>query len=210
MEKILLIVTGPPGSGKTSFSSRLCAHYPHLQMVSYDAVKEEFFDQFGFDSAEEKLCLNERSLQEFYVRLGHQMEHQRPLLIEYPFCLKHRSALDSLLRKYEYQAVTILLMGDLRVLYERGVRRDRSFSRHPGHLLNAYHHGGCQRPCDFVPAMSYEQFADLCREKDYDIRLGTTIQVDVTDIQDLDYDAVFSRLDPLLSASSSQTIAASR
>ena len=42
MKNILLIVTGCPGSGKTSFSSKLCAHYPALSLVSYDAVKEEF------------------------------------------------------------------------------------------------------------------------------------------------------------------------
>lgn len=197
MTKILLIVTGPPGSGKSSFSARLCAHYPDLRLFAYDAVKEEFFDRFGFGGAEEKRRLNERSLREFYRRLGRRMERQELLLIEYPFCRKHRAALEHLAEKYGYQAVTVLLTGELRALYDRGVRRDRERGRHPGHLLNTYH-SGARVPDNPSPDMSYEEFAALCREKDYDIRLGTTLRVDVTDIQNLDYDAVFASLDPLL------------
>ena len=46
--------------------------------------------------------------------------------------------------------------------------------------------------------MSYEQFVSFCKEKDYDIRLGHTLSVDVTSIQALDYGQIFSQLDRLL------------
>ena len=148
MKNILLIVTGCPGSGKTSFSSKLCAHYPALSLVSYDAVKEEFFDRYGFRSAAEKEQLNRWSLQEFYARLDRRMDTGEALLIEYPFCRKHRADLEALLLRHRYAAVTILLTGDMHVLYERGLRRDRSAARHPGHLLNAYRPGaGSGGPC---------------------------------------------------------------
>ncbi len=198
MKNILLIVTGCPGSGKTSFSSKLCAHYPALSLVSYDAVKEEFFDRYGFRSAAEKEQLNRWSLQEFYARLDRRMDTGEALLIEYPFCRKHRADLEALLLRHRYAAVTILLTGDMHVLYERGLRRDRSAARHPGHLLNAYRPGAAPEAAAPVPSMSYEQFVSFCKEKDYDIRLGHTLSVDVTSIQALDYGQIFSQLDRLL------------
>lgn len=46
--------------------------------------------------------------------------------------------------------------------------------------------------------MTQEEFGAMCREKDYNIALGETISVDVTDLHDLDYAPVFARLDQLL------------
>lgn len=200
MTKILIIVTGCPGSGKSTFAAQLSRRYPQLTAVSYDGVKEEFFDRYGFDNAKEKDELNARSLQEFYCRLDRLMNGGTPLLIEYPFCRKHRPALEQLLLRHGYHGVTILLTGDMQVLYQRGMERDHAAGRHPGHLLNTYHKGMPLPPVLAAESMEFPQFLDQCREKDYNIALGETISVDVTDLQHPNYAPVFTRLDQLLSA----------
>lgn len=200
MERLLVIVTGCPGSGKSTFAARLCRRYPTLTLLSYDGVKEEFFDRYGFASLEERDALNVRSLAEFYRRMDEQMDKGCPLLIEYPFCRKHRPALEQQLLRHDYRAVTLLLTGELPVLYARWVGRDQHMGRHLGHLVDAYHKGMSAPVLPPQPTMTLEQFGAMCREKDYNIALGETISVDVTDLHAPDYGPAFARLDQLLGA----------
>ena len=68
----------------------------------------------------------------------------------------------------------------------RGIHRDDSKRRHLGHLLNRYHLGVLPEPGDWIQAMEFEEYVRMCREKDYDICLGETLRVDVTDIGAVD------------------------
>lgn len=186
MKKYMIIVTGCPGCGKTSLAGQICRFFPEMEQISYDAIKEQYFDRYGFDNASEKARLNERSLESFYRILDDAMAKGRMLLIEYPFCKKHAGALRQLAEKRGYSMLTILLTGDMRTLYLRGIHRDDSKRRHLGHLLNRYHLGVLPEPGDWIQAMEFEEYVRMCREKDYDIRLGETIRVDVTDIGAVD------------------------
>lgn len=82
--------------------------------------------------------------------------------------------------------ITVLLTGDMKTLYMRGIRRDDHDKRHPGHLLNRYHRGQPVSKEDWIQIMPFDEYVRMCREKDYDIRLGRTLTVDVTDIDAVD------------------------
>lgn len=48
--------------------------------------------------------------------------------------------------------------------------------------------------------MSFDEYVRMCREKDYDIRLGKTIAVDVTDVSSVDIEKVCSEIETALRA----------
>ena len=193
--KNLLIVTGGPGTGKSTIAAHLAASFPWFTALSYDEIKEKEWDRFGFDNAEEKARLNAFSLEEFYLCLQKLMWEGKDILIEYPFNHRHRDRLWQLTHTYGYNCVTVLLEADWRVIYDRFARRAGQHSaagkraegpgaaRHPGHQTNHYHieeNALSTAPsCDAVP--SFEVFLDDVNAKIYDIRLGHTVRVDVTD-----------------------------
>ncbi len=198
MKKNLIIVTGCPGCGKSSLSGRICRRFPELELISYDVIKEKYFDRYGFDSASDKTRLNDRSLMEFYRILDGRMKTEKNILIEYPFCRKHADKLHQLAARHGYSMITILLTGDMKTLYLRGLRRDDHDKRHPGHLLNRYHRGQSAAKEDWMAIMTFDEYVRMCREKDYDIRLGRTITVDVTDIDAVDTEKICDEIEMAL------------
>lgn len=46
--------------------------------------------------------------------------------------------------------------------------------------------------------MPFEAYARMCREKDYNIRLGRTITVDVTDIRSVDIEKICDDIETAL------------
>ncbi len=195
--KTLLIVTGGPGTGKSYAARAIREGIDGLTLLSYDAIKEKEWDRFGFDDREQKLRVTAFCLEEFYLSLQHLMYLGKTILIEYPFNYAHRPELSRLIDAYDYRAVTVLLYGDWRVIYDRGISRDnaQASQRHPGHLTNRYHIEEAEGTLiQKDAALSYEEFrADIDR-KNYDIDLGRTIRVDVTDLARVDLTAVVEKI----------------
>ena len=194
--KTLIIVTGGPGTGKSYAARQLENEIENLTVLSYDSIKEQEWDRFGFDNAAQKSRLNQFCLEEFYLILQKMMWEEKTILIEYPFNHRHKDALAALIDQYHYQAITLYLYGDWKVIYERGLTRDKKDSRHPGHLTYNYHIEKAVKPEDIIPdaVLTYEQFrADIDR-KIYDIRLGSTIPVDVTDFALVDFENIFDEI----------------
>lgn len=195
-EKTLIIVTGGPGTGKSYAAGKLAEEIQPLQILSYDSVKEAAWDRFGFDNAAQKKRLNQFCLEEFYLMLQKMMWEGKTILIEYPFNHRHKDALAELIDQYQYRAITLYLYGDWKVIYERGLNRDKKGNRHPGHLTNHYHIEQAVSSEDIIPdaVLTYEQFrADIDR-KIYDIRLGTTIPVDVTYFSKVKFEDIFAKI----------------
>lgn len=195
-KKTLIIVTGGPGTGKSYAAQQIQSAFPELELLSYDSVKEQVWDRFGFDNAAQKKRLDRFSLEEFYLTLQKMMWEEKTILIEYPFNHRHKDALAELIDQYHYQAITLYLYGNWKVIYKRGLNRDKKDSRHPGHLTNTYHKELAVHPKDIIPdaVLTYEQFrADIDR-KIYDIRLGTTIPVDVTDFSKVNFTEILAKI----------------
>lgn len=195
-EKTLIIVTGGPGTGKSYAAAKIRESIEGLTVLSYDAIKEKNFDLYGFDNAQQKEELNAFSLEEFYLCLKKAMWESKTILIEYPFYQRHKPRLQALIQEYSYNAVTVYLYADWKTVYNRGASRDNDGTRHPGHLTNRYH-VETYRPTDPIKtdaSLTYEEFYSQIIKKNYDIQLGYTIPVNVTDFKTLDYDAVIRKI----------------
>ena len=73
MNKVLVVINGCPGSGNSYLSGLIKEKFPFFDIFPYDKVKEEFFDAYGFDNITERSALEERSLEEYYLRLEKRM-----------------------------------------------------------------------------------------------------------------------------------------
>ncbi len=197
--KIIVFITGLPGTGK-SYAARLIREaYPQFRDVSYDHIKEVFWDICGFDSQEEKVAINDRSLEYFYRYLDRQMKTNDPLIAEYPFCQRQKDSLAELVRKNGYDAITVCLYGDLDVIYQRQKRRDNNDPRHPGHLGDKYHLEEYEKYLN-GPHYDYtkEEFWNLHKHKDYHIHIGREFDIDVSDFNTISYDEVLREIDRLV------------
>ena len=92
----LVVITGCPGTGKSYLANLLLQRFPSLQLKSYDTLKEEFWDRYGFQDPEEKRRNTACSLQQYYADLARAMLLKTDLLIEYPFHLGHKAVLSQL------------------------------------------------------------------------------------------------------------------
>lgn len=194
--KTLLIVTGGPGTGKSYAAAKIEAGIGGLKKLSYDALKEKNWDIFGYDNKTQKEAVNKFALEEFYLYVRKAMRKGGPLLLEYPFYQYHKPRLKELADEYDYSVITVYLYGDFRTVYERSVKRDKGDRRHPGHLTDCYHPeeagAGMRTAVDAIP--DYEAFCRWMRERDYNIGLGHTIAVDVTDFGKIDYGKIIEEI----------------
>lgn len=181
--KTIVIITGAPGTGKSYWANSILDGFEGVHLLAYDAYKECYFDKYGFDSQEEKSRLNALALEDFYQAVDVAMKRGETLVVEYPFNQSHRQRLVDMIEENRYNGITLFLHGDMETLYRRGYRRDMAGNRHPGHLLSRYHKGVTPQPKSIDPEvqLSLEEFIESCGRKDYDIKIGKEIDVNVTD-----------------------------
>lgn len=196
MKKTLILLAGYPGTGKTYMCNKILEQEKDFQVISQDDMKERLWDEYGFDNIEEKTALENKSWELYYKRIEETMKNGERLISDYPFSEKQRGRLEKLCEEYGYQSVTIRLVGDLEVLFERSKQRDLDTSRHLGHVVSCYHKGDVlsdrTRGDCFV---DYDIFMERCRNRGYgEFRVGKLIEVDVTDYSKIDYKKILGQL----------------
>lgn len=200
MKNTLLLLAGYPGTGKTYLCNKILERNSCFLILSPDTIKESFWDLYGYDTLEEKEILNKKSLEEYYNQMEKALQKGQNIISDYPFSAKQKQTLKSLTAKYDCQVITIRLIADIDVLFERQKKRDMDETRHIGHILNCYHKGqtlDSRKQAEGL--LSYEEFCNRCKNRGYDtFELGHTIEIDVTDFKAINYtallDDVFSNL----------------
>lgn len=192
----VIIVTGGPGTGKSYAARRIQEAFPGLSILSYDEIKEYEWDRFGFDNGIQKDRVNRFALEEFYLTLQKMMWQQKSILIEYPFNQRHKEQLLELIHASGYHGVTVLLHGDWKIIYERGLTRNQTDNRHPGHLTTSYHKETGISSENLMPdaVPTYAEFRADIGQKNYDIQIGKTIAVDVTDFSKVDFEKILGKI----------------
>ena len=192
MKPLIILISGAPGTGKSTVAGKVMERFPDLELLSYDALKEVFWERYGFDNRQEKVEIDKKSLAFFYEELERMMREERNIISEYPFYQRHRERLKELIERYGYRCVSVLLYGDRHVIYEREKKRNRRYDRHPAHVLNRYHKEDFREDTKVEPIVySEEEFWRMIEHKDYSLKLGEQIDIDITDYDSIDLSGLY-------------------
>lgn len=201
MKPALLLLAGYPATGKTDLSARIMARHPgQFEIISPDEVKEEVWDEIGFDSAADKTALEDVIWARYYERLDACMANRGSIISEYPFSDKQKDPLASLVARHGYRVLTIRLVGDPHVIYARSRQRDLSPRRHLGHLVSRFHRGDTLEDRSTADAfVSRELFLERCTTKGYQcFKLGALLELDATDLARIDYPGLLDQIDEFI------------
>ena len=200
MKQTLILLVGYPGTGKSYLAELLMKQFTGFEILSPDEIKEEFWDAYGFRNEQEKEELIQKSWVEYYHRMEWKFTRGISLLSDYPFSHKQHDQLQEVCDKHHVQIITIRMIADLDVLFERQKKRDLDASRHLGHILKEYHKGiqlTSHEEADNL--LDYDEFIQRCTCRGYGtFALGTTLQLDVTDFATAPYDELMIRINELL------------
>ncbi len=194
MKKCLILLAGYPATGKSYMCRKILDRYPQFKTINQDEIKEQIWDQFGFDNMQEKEAQEQQAWAEYYRQIEEGMGKGEFIISDYPFSVKQKGRLESLAEKYDYQVITIRLTGDIDKLYQNSHRRDMEQSRHLGHLVSKYHKGDVLLDRSKADCLvTYDIFRERCLTRGYDkFQLGQLIQVDVSDFYKIDYEQILS------------------
>lgn len=200
MKKYLILLAGPPATGKSYLSRLICQALPETYTVSPDELKENLADNIGYNSLEEKVELEKvvwdyyYQALELYMKIGKQF-----ILTEYPFSYKQKPILEKLSTKYKYDIITIRLVCDFETLWNRRIQRDLSEDRHLSYILSHYHYGDtCRDRSAADQLITKEEFAEIIQARDYNhFEMGKLYEVDVTDYSKVDYQPIIEELKEL-------------
>ncbi len=188
---LLVIVTGPPGAGKTVLGRKLSQEL-ELPFISKDDIKEILFDTLGWKDRQWSMRLGQASFEILFHLLGSQLDAGRSAVVETAFIPRYHTArfLD-LQDKYGFEPVQVLCRADSRVLFERFIERIRSGERHPGHVDHP---------------TSYEQFEELLREREYEALQigGSLLEIETTDFAAADFEVLIEAVEGLISGRARQ------
>lgn len=200
-DRILLLVAGFPGTGKSRLCTLVQEHLGPFTALSLDDAKEELYDLHGFADPVAREHLDRAALETFLAQVRTTMaDGRRSVLAEYPFSEKQRPQLEAACADYGFRPVTVRLVADFEVLFERQRRRDLDPSRHVGHLVDAYRSGDTLDDRRDAPRLlSREVFRDRYLHRGYGtFALGESLEIDTTDFAQLDDDDVVSRIGQIL------------
>ena len=200
MKQTLILLAGYPGTGKSYLAELLMKQFTGFEILSPDEIKEEYWDAYGFRNEQEKEELIQKSWVEYYHRMEWKFTRGISLLSDYPFSHKQHDQLQEVCDKHHVQIITIRMIADLDVLFERQKKRDLDASRHLGHIVKKYHKGICLKCHEEADnLLDYDEFIQRCTCRGYGtFALGTTLQLDVTDFATAPYGELMIRINELL------------
>lgn len=132
--RLLLVVSGPPGTGKTTLAEQL-GHDLGLPVFCRDALKETLFDSLGWSDRAWSKRLGAASYALLHAVMAAQMKAGASLLVESNFQRTQDSGrLRSLVEQHGYSAAQVECHCDEGVLLRRFEHRAAGRHRHPGHV----------------------------------------------------------------------------
>jgi predicted kinase len=176
----LIIISGPPGSGKTTLGKRIAKEL-NLPIVHKDGIKEILFDKLGWSDRAWSRKLGIATYALLYYFIETQLSAGRSCIVESNFHAEYDTEQFLALKaKYDFEPLQICCVADGEALFQRFKERAASGERHPGH----------------VETLNLEEFKPLLlrgRDEVMDIG-GTIIEVDTTDFDKVDYEGLVERV----------------
>lgn len=192
-----ILIAGMPASGKSTMAKAIAEKWK-LPVISKDSIKELLFDNIGFRSRAEKVSLGIASMEIMYYVAAQLMKAGQPFIMENNFENSSERGIKTLLKKYQYPALTITLTGDSKEIYRRFRERDISPDRHRGHVVNDCFPEKKEHSSEEIKAasISYEAFVNSVEQRGFnDFFVGNRqIKVDTTDFSKIDMEELFSQI----------------
>ncbi len=181
MSKIsLIIITGLPGTGKTTLGRKL-AEELRLPFICKDDIKELLFDGLGWQDREWSKKIGGSSYDLLYFITESLLKAEKSLIVETNFNPKFadKKFLD-LKEKYNFLPFQIRCTTDGEILLDRFTKRANSDDRHPGHIDSG----------------SLDEWRPiLLQGKIEALNVGGEIfDIDTSDFNKVDYDKLFSAI----------------
>lgn len=201
MNKYLILLAGPPATGKSYLVGIIEKQFPGLYKISPDEFKENLADSVGFDNLNEKRKLEVLVWKLYYQALDAYMHVGKEIVLtEYPFSDKQKDRIERLAKIYDYRIITIRLVADFGILWNRRMRRDIDPSRHLSHIMTHYHKGDTlsdrQKADDLI---SRDEFYDIIKSRGYNhFELGKLFEIDVSDFSQVDYSGLVKKLSGIM------------
>jgi predicted kinase len=178
-ERRVVIINGLPGTGKTTLGRAISDHFG-WPFISKDVFKEVMFDTLGWSDKKWSLKVSAATHRVMDYVIGELLRAQNSLVVESNFKADVDAPRFERLRiDYGVNLIQILCWAEGDVLFERYKARLES-SRHPGHA-----------EADSLDLAR----ASLARGKAEPLPIrGTTIEIDTTHVDAIDYSSVFRKL----------------
>lgn len=190
-KKYLLLLAGSPGTGKTYLLNLIRERFSDMYVVTPDEAKVYYAEEIGFDNLTQRAEQEINKVWPFYYKaLDLYMEAGKKLVVsEYPFSAKQKDKLLDLAQKYQYEIITIRLVADFEILWQRRYQRDRESDRHLSFVMDHYHYGDtCNDVSKASNHITKEEFHQIVSQRQYDkFQLGELIEFDVSDYSNVDY-----------------------
>jgi predicted kinase len=170
----ILLVTGPPASGKT-FVAGLVADRLRLPLIAKDDIKETLFESLGTGDVAWSQQLGRATRELIFWALEAHLRARRPVLVESNFAAEDaRPRFRALAGRHPFAPLEIHCTADEDVLLARYAARIGS--RHPGHLDE-------QRMPEIAEAIGSGRHGPVRAG-------GQLLVVDTTAFEDVDADAL--------------------
>lgn len=188
---LLTIVSGPPGTGKTTLAQRVAAEFS-LPCFNKDGIKELLFDTLGWSDREWSKRLGSATYAVLWDIVERRLAARASFVVESNFHVSlHSERFNDLRGKYPFVPFQINCTADGDVLYERFKERAESGARHPGH----------------TDVMNIDEFEETLRRGRHDpLAIGGDVYaVDMTDFTKIDYAALFAAVRAQLAQAGSRS-----
>jgi predicted kinase len=134
MQKMLVVITGHPGSGKTTLAKTLADKYTTV-FISKDALKERIFDGLGTGDKEWSLKVSGVAHRIMDDIVRQELSAGHSVIVESNFKPEIDSErFSAIAKEQDADCVQILCRADGDVLFERWNRRIATGERHEGHV----------------------------------------------------------------------------
>lgn len=132
MKKLLLIM-GDLATGKSTFANILSKRYD-TNVFFKDSIKEVLGDTIGFSNREENKKLSNATMELMFFIFSEFGKLSKNLILESNFHTIELEKMHKMAFENNYEVLTIVLRGDVEILYKRYLNRMHNENRHPVHL----------------------------------------------------------------------------